>query len=117
MSEISFPVFYWTTLHLINQCTTFNIKNDAILRIILPWKGQVMCQASLSRGLANNLWALVVAQLAERSFQTPEVRSSNPIFILKINLLSVNSFEKTKIKKKMPGMFKKTIYRFHSLPT
>ena len=50
----------------------------------------------------QNGWAVVVAQLVERSLPTPEVHSSNPI-----NgklLFTVNCFEKTKIKKKRQVM-------------
>ena len=47
-------------------------------------------------------WAVVVAQLVERSLQTSEIHSSNP-YIGKI--LATNcTIEKTKIKKKRPGM-------------
>ena len=46
---------------------------------------------------------VVVAQLANRSLLTPEVRGSNPV-IGEVLLNIVNSFEKTKIKKKRLGM-------------
>ena len=51
----------------------------------------------------NFAWAVVVAQLADRSLPFPEVRGSNPVISKK--------FTKTKIKKKRSGMalFKKTI--------
>ena len=48
------------------------------------------------------LSAVVVAQLVERSLPTPEVRGSNPDIG---KVLSTNcTLEKTKIKKKRPGM-------------
>ena len=46
--------------------------------------------------------AVVVAQLVERSLLTPEIRGSNPDIG---KVLSTNcTIEKTKIKKKRPGM-------------
>ena len=50
---------------------------------------------------------VVVAQLVERSLLTPEVRSSNPVIgklLSDIYLITVNWIEKTKMKKKRPGM-------------
>ena len=50
---------------------------------------------------------VVVAQLVERSLLTPEVRSSNPVIgklLLDIYLITVNWIEKTRMKKKRPGM-------------
>ena len=47
-------------------------------------------------------WAVVVGQLEERSLLTPEIHGSNPI-IGKI-LSTYCIIEKTKIKKKRPGM-------------
>ena len=49
---------------------------------------------------------LVVAQLVERSLLTPEIRGSNPVIgeILSTNLSANCITEKTKIKKKRPGM-------------
>ena len=50
-------------------------------------------------------WAVVVAQLVERSLPTPEVRGSIPIGDINIDQYSTNcNLEKTKIKKKRPGM-------------
>ena len=53
------------------------------------------------------LGAAVVAQLVEQSLPTPEVRGSTPVIhhqnFMK-HLFSVNLIEKTKIKKKKPGM-------------
>ena len=49
---------------------------------------------------------VVLAQLVERSLQTPEVRGSNPVmanFYIE-HLFTENCKEKTKIKKKRPGM-------------
>ena len=46
---------------------------------------------------------MVVAQLVERSFPTPEVRGSIPA-IGKLLFCSVNGIEKTKIKMKRPRM-------------
>ena len=49
--------------------------------------------------------AVVVAQLVERSLPTPEVRGSIPIGDINIDQYSTNcNLEKTKIKKKRPGM-------------
>ena len=63
------------------------------------------------------MWAVVEAQLLERSLPTPEVCGSNPgignIYIE--HLFPVNCIEKMKIKKKRPGMahfFKKLPNRF-----
>ena len=52
---------------------------------------------------------MVVAQLVEHSLPIPEVRGSNPVigkylFISNICILSTVCVEKTKIKKKRPGM-------------
>ena len=49
--------------------------------------------------------AVVVAQLVKRSIPTPEVRGSFPIGDINIDQYSTNcNVEKTKIKKKRPGM-------------
>ena len=48
------------------------------------------------------MWAVVVAQLVERLLTTPEIRNLNPE-ISKI-LSTYCNIEKTKIKKKRPGM-------------
>ena len=46
-----------------------------------------------------------MAQLVELSLSIPEVRGSNPVIgKIYIEHLTVNCIEKTKIKKKMPGM-------------
>ena len=51
------------------------------------------------------VWAVVVAQLVERSLLTPEVRGSNPVIGNNLYwIFSVNCIEKTKIKKKRPGL-------------
>ena len=49
---------------------------------------------------------MVVVQLVERSVPTPEICGSNPVIgkNLSANLSTNNIIEKTKIKKKMPGM-------------
>ena len=48
---------------------------------------------------------MVVAQLAEQSLPTPGVRGSNPVIgKIYIELFTANCIEKTKIKKKRPGM-------------
>ena len=54
------------------------------------------------------LGAVVVAQLAERSLPTPEIRGSNPNidnnkFVFERNHLSIAT-QKRHIKKKMPGI-------------
>ena len=57
-------------------------------------------------------WAVVVAQLVEWLLPMPEVCGLNPVFGKKLYLtFIVNCIEKTKIKKKRPGMthFKKLI--------
>ena len=50
--------------------------------------------------------AVVVAQLVEWSILTPEARGSNPVIgkILSTKLTTNCIIEKTKIKKKWPGM-------------
>ena len=50
--------------------------------------------------------AVVVAKLKEWSLPTPEVYGSNPVIsnIYIEHLFTVNCIEKTKIKKKRPGM-------------
>ena len=47
-----------------------------------------------------------VAQLVEHALPTPEVRGSNPVIgkLYTENSFTVNCIEKTKIKKKSPGM-------------
>ena len=53
---------------------------------------------------------MVVAQLVEQSLLIPEVRGSNPVIGKNLyRTFTVNCIEKTKIKKKRPGMthFKK----------
>ena len=58
---------------------------------------------------------MVVAQLVERSLPTPEVRGSIPIGDINIDQYSTNcNLEKTKIKKKRPGIFKKE-YAFNKM--
>ena len=55
----------------------------------------------------NNALAVVVAQLVERLLPIPEVRGSNPVIGKDLNLTFVYCqlcIEKTKIKKKRPGM-------------
>ena len=57
-----------------------------------------------------------MAQLVERSFPTPEIRSSNPIIgkILSSKVSTICIIEKTKIKKKRTGMahYEKVIDQF-----
>ena len=59
------------------------------------------------------IWAMVVAQLVKRSLPTSEIRGSNPVIgkILSTKLFTNCIIEKTKIKKKRPGIFKKTRWR------
>ena len=60
----------------------------------------------------NMLGEVVVAQLVERSLPIPEVRGSNPVIGKNLyRTFTVNCIEKTKIKKKRPGMahFKKKL--------
>ena len=60
----------------------------------------------------GNTWALVVAQLVERSPPTPEIRGSNSFICKLLYLFTVDSVEKTKIKKKEAGngpFFKKRL--------
>ena len=49
---------------------------------------------------------MVVAQLVERSLPIPEVHGSNLVIdkLLYLTMFTVNCIEKTKIKKKRPGM-------------
>ena len=60
-----------------------------------------------------------MAQLAERSLLTPEVRGSNPVIREIFHVFTINCIEKTKIKKKRPGMahlktfFKSTLKLTH----
>ena len=50
-------------------------------------------------------WAVVVAQLVQRSLPILEVRGSIPVIGKNLYwTFSVNCIEKTKIKKKRPGM-------------
>ena len=58
----------------------------------------------LSLTISYGKW--LSTQLAERSLLTPKAQGSNlPVHILyKHHLFTVNSTEKTKIKKKRPGM-------------
>ena len=62
-----------------------------------------------------------VAQLVERSLPNPEVRGSIPVIGNKIilNIVYCQLFEKTKIKKKMPGTahLKKQNTQSRSKPT
>ena len=56
----------------------------------------------------TTIWAVVVAQLVERSLPTPEIRGSNPVIgkllYQTFNCLStVSCIEKTKLKKKEAG--------------
>ena len=52
------------------------------------------------------LWAVVVAQLVERSLAIPEDQGWNPVIgkIYIEHLFTVNCIEKTKLKKKRSGM-------------
>ena len=57
------------------------------------------------RNQRNAIGAVVVAQLEERSLLIPEVCGSNPVISKKLYWkFTVNCNEKTKIKKKRPGM-------------
>ena len=48
---------------------------------------------------------MIVAQLVERLLPIPEVRGSSPVIGKKLyRIFTVNCVEKTKIKKKRPGM-------------
>ena len=49
----------------------------------------------------NDRWAVVVAQLAERSLPTPEIRRSNPVVGVVCQLYF--NIEKTKINEKEAG--------------
>ena len=49
----------------------------------------------------TQLSAVVLAQLEERSLPTPEIRGLNPVIG---KLFTIKCIEKTKIKKKGPGM-------------
>ena len=51
------------------------------------------------------IWAVVVTQLVERLLPIPEVDGSNAVIGKKLYLtFTVNYIEKTKIKKKRPGL-------------
>ena len=71
-----------------------------------------MCDSGadvISKLQRSMTWALVVAQLVERSLPTPEVCGSYPVtskfLYWTFNCLpTVNCIENTKIKKKRPGM-------------
>ena len=56
--------------------------------------------------LSNSARAAVVAQLVEWSLAIPEPHGSNPVIgkIYMEHVFSVNCIEKTKIKKKRPGL-------------
>ena len=56
--------------------------------------------------LLNKYFNLIVAELVERQLPTPEIHSLNPIIgkILSTNLSNKAIIEKTKVKKKRPGM-------------
>ena len=57
------------------------------------------------KGLITVTVEVVVAQLVERSLPIPEVRGSNPVIGKNLyRTFTVNCIEKTKIKKKRPGM-------------
>ena len=54
---------------------------------------------------------MVVAQLVERLLPIPEVHGSNPVIGKNLYLtITVNCIEKSKIKKKRPGMAHLKIY-------
>ena len=63
-------------------------------------------QATRSVNKHGEGWAVVVDQLVEQSLPTPEIRGSNPVIgkILSTQLSTNCIIEKTKIKKRMPGM-------------
>ena len=69
-------------------------KNDATSTRQNNIKGVTVC------------WAVVVAQLVERSHPTPEIRSLYPVIgkMLSTNLSTKSIIEKTKIKKTRPGI-------------
>ena len=57
------------------------------------------------RKVTFNLWAVVVAQLVEWLLPTPDVSGSNPVIGKNLfGIFTVNCIEKTKIKKKRPGL-------------
>ena len=58
------------------------------------------------------VWAVVVAQLEERSLPTLVVRSSDPV-ISKLYVHSVNCIEKSKINRKRLGIALGQLWRHH----
>ena len=81
-------------------CTTSTHHRDSMALILA-----IGCTLLILGIKLEASWAVVVAQMVERSLPIPEVCGSNP-FIVK-NLywtLTVNCIEKTKIKKKRPWM-------------
>ena len=58
------------------------------------------------KNIVNDSWAVVVAQLVVRSPPTLGIHGSNPVIskILYTNFSANCMIEKTKIKKKRPGM-------------
>ena len=66
-------------------------------------KGRHIFQTGL--GMGSITWAVVVAQLVERSLRIPEVQGSNPVSGKNLYwTFTVNCIEKTKIKKKRLGI-------------
>ena len=62
-------------------------------------------QMKFKSEMNKSIWEVVVAQLVEWSLPIPEVRGSNPVIGKNLLILNiVNCLEKTKIKKKRPGM-------------
>ena len=63
---------------------------------------------TVSERNVQQLWAVVVAQLVERSPPTPEIHGTNPVIGKLLSVLfylfNVNCVEKTKIYKKRQGM-------------
>ena len=101
---------YFATFHLL--CNKSSSKTFAEISKVLR---KVFCLHKTSVGTIT--WAVVVAQLVERSLPIPEVCSSNLVIGKHLYLYWTFVYcqlciEKTKIKKKRPGMahfFKKAI--------
>ena len=105
MDECSVGFLIEESLHcsnVLDQCDQigifkFSYKSSPKIGIATFWASLITLLSKYN--CWKNIGAVVVAQLVEQSFLTPEVRSLNP-FIGKISighLFTVNSIEKTKI--------------------
>ena len=107
----------WVVSHLV---LNIGMLRHAMGRESEPWWWQTLFNTNFIQYNLNKIWAVVVAQLVERTLPIPEVWGSNPVigknlFIYWTFVYCQLCIENTKIKKKAAGFgpfFKKTLIKF-----